>query len=371
MREVLKSEIFGRIVLVGVSVLFALLLCEVVIRALGYPRKEVKVNLQDRQHITSANCYSSQTSSRLPFDLRVGHQAERFFKRFEVEFGQAQFLVRHAPFCIGYDIPSRERGFSPKRDRVIVTVGDSFTFGEGIRKENTLAGLLEKSLPLYNVRNYGVSGVNLLDVEGVLRGCFYTNWISKVKHVLYFYNLNDIPITKALKKKQKKLVLDFQNIRFDGPFAPKKKRYKGFWSFSKLFLWVQRRLLVRREATSSVKLYRDMYFSKENQKNLQKAYDSLTRMHKAVTKAGKTFTILLYPLLYKSKGIYPFAKIHQKMLSFCKKKGFRCIDLMPAFKEHPSLQKFVVHPIDFHPNGDANRLVMDYLKKNKLLSFIK
>jgi len=371
MREVLKSETFGRIVLVGASVLFALFVCEVVIRVLGYPRKEVKVNLQEFKTERFANCYSSQTSNPLPLDLRESHQAERFFKHFKMELEQAQFVIAQTPFCIEYDLLGRKRGFSPKRDKIIVTVGDSFTFGEGIRKENTLAGLLEKSLPLYNVRNYGASNTNLLDIEGVLRGCFYTNWISKVKHVLYFYNLNDIPITKALKKKQKKLVLDFQNIRFDGPFAPKKKRYKGFWSFSKLFLWVQRRLLVRREATSSVKLYRDMYFSKENQKNLQKAYDSLTRMHKAVTKAGKTFTILLYPLLYKSKGIYPFAKIHQKMLFFCKKKGFRCIDLMPAFKEHPSLRKFVVHSIDFHPNGDANRLVIDYLKKNKLLSFIK
>lgn len=80
--------------------------------------------------------------------------------------------------------------------------------------------------------------------------------------------------------------------------------------------------------------------------------------------------IIIYPLFYKDVfGKYPFIPLHSFLKKACEERGILCIDAYPAFDKYYSLAKFTVHPIDFHPNGAANRLIVEYLANQKAFNF--
>lgn len=71
---------------------------------------------------------------------------------------------------------------------------------------------------------------------------------------------------------------------------------------------------------------------------------------------------MLLPWFYKSlDGNYPFLHLHHKILASCRELGIHCIDTAPALEAYRRMSRFHLHPADAHPNGRANRLLVDYL----------
>jgi hypothetical protein len=62
-----------------------------------------------------------------------------------------------------------------------------------------------------------------------------------------------------------------------------------------------------------------------------------------------------WPLLVGLEGRYPFAAVHEKVRRFCVKEGIEFLDLLDTFRGRPSASLWV-HPVDRHPNEEANRL---------------
>ena len=89
-------------------------------------------------------------------------------------------------------------------------------------------------------------------------------------------------------------------------------------------------------------------------------------MNEHSRRSGKELYTILYPLLHKDLlGNYPFKPIHEKLMGFCAERGLKCIDALPAFESHRSMKPFIVHEVDYHPNGAANRVVSKFLHETE------
>ncbi len=298
---------------------------------------------ESKSWIASDGCFGSCYSSN-----PNGYFAERIKDK----------NFNRTPYCVFYNCRERENGYHPERKTEIALVGDSFIFGEGLKEEDTLGYLLDMHFSDVNFRNFGSSGANIQTVYQRVNKLI--NEEPDIRNIIYFYNLNDIIISPELDKRQK-YIIDFQNIRWE-KLQKKNSPISGILSKSIIYTLIEEALILKRESGLTVQNYLDMYFDHINEKELNETLELLQDIFSAAGKRNVKFSVVIYPLLYKDIfGIYPFKSIHNLLMSFCRTQGITCIDALPAFEKYYSLKRFTVHPIDYHPNGLANRSVVDYL----------
>jgi hypothetical protein len=297
-------------------------------------------------NLTDGNCYPSDPSGLLPL------------KELNPDDGKYWY-------CVSYDKKLRRQGFNPDRKRSIALVGDSFTFGEGVPETDTLGYLLNNRYRQINFQNRGEAGANIRDIAKICQGIAESG--HEVDEVIYFYNLNDIQMSKIFSSQQKN-VIDFQNViglNDDIEYQPITK----FLSKSALFSLARKEWIMQRESYLSIRNYRDMYLSENNRREFLSTMDEIRSIQDMLARRGISFRMVIYPLLHKDMlGRYPFASIHAAIINACRERGITCLDGYEPFKDYYSLKKFAVHPLDYHPNGLSNQKLVDYIYKNNFIT---
>jgi hypothetical protein len=139
---------------------------------------------------------------------------------------------------------------------------------------------------------------------------------------------------------------------------------------SGLMKLLSKTIVLQKEVDATVKWYNDIYFSLSNSKEIVDTVSTLRNMAAISRKNQIQLTLVVYPLLYKShSGEYPFENIHSFIMHSCEEGGLHCIDGYEAFRKYSDLQKFTIHDVDFHPNGEANRVLVDFLHRQGTLKF--
>lgn len=293
----------------------------------------------------SGNCYPSDPAGSFPYKI-VNPADHKYW------------------YCVTYDRTKRTDGFNPERKRRMAIVGDSFTFGTGLRETDTLGYLLNEKYPEINFQNLGKVGANTDDVAKRCREI--TASAPKVEEVIYFYNLNDVRMSRQVDLKQWKII-DFQNIRWQNDIAMSGPVMK-LLSKSALFSLMRKIWVLRRESALTVQNYKDMYLSEENRGEFISTMDEMKSIKDMLARQGISFRVVIYPLLYKDLlGRYPFEDIHARILSACRERKIECLDGYAPFASYYSMKKFAVHPIDYHPNGLCNRALLDYIRKKDFI----
>jgi hypothetical protein len=271
--------------------------------------------------------------------------------------------------CVLYDIAQRRQGFNPERKRQIALVGDSFTFGEGVKEEDTLGYLLNEQYPEVNFQNRGKRGAMIYDVTRLCKEVIESR--PAVEEVIYFYNLNDVRMSQQVSVMQRDIITDMQNIRWEKdnegqpPSIP-------FLARSALFLTARKVWIINRESSRTIQNYRDMYLSDNNRQEFLSTMDDIKFIKDMLAGHGISFRMVIYPLIYKDiLGRYPFAQIHEVIMNECRKRNVTCLDGYQPFKDHYSMKKFAVHPLDYHPNGLSNKLLVDYLRERDFIEVKK
>ena len=150
------------------------------------------------------------------------------------------------------------------------------------------------------------------------------------------------------------------------PVVHKPQGANAFARFLSQFAWVrflENTIVLHQEYNFlTIQIYRDIYFSPDNAKEVQQTMDDLVAMDRLVKQHGAALTVVIYPFIYKDAwGNYPFLPIHRFMMDFCDQHQVTCIDGYEAFKGFNSMKPFTVHPAQAHPNGLANRTLIDYM----------
>jgi hypothetical protein len=253
----------------------------------------------------------------------------------------------------GYRIPSllaQPAIESPERQ--ILGLGDSFSYGRGVRYNDIYLTRLEKLLNngqnRVAVKNCGFVGANIEDI--VHTYARESPSIPQGSLVIYGLVLNDfgLALTEPIKGYN---FIDFNNEGH--AFNPLRER-------SALINFISHSIEKRRLHTLTLKAYVGSFEGE----NAVRGFGLLGNLNQSSLENNHTLLVVVFPLLYDFEE-YRFSSIHTKIEGFCD--GYRILhlDLLPAFSRHKA-EDLWANPTDHHPNEIAHRIAAE-----EIAAFIK
>ncbi|MEW6101543.1 MAG: SGNH/GDSL hydrolase family protein [Candidatus Omnitrophota bacterium] len=232
----------------------------------------------------------------------------------------------------------RDREFFLRKNNKyrIIFLGDSITFGWGVKEEDAFKNILEESInrryPV-EILNFGVGNYNTeQEVSFFLeRGLKYSP-----DKVVLFYFIND---------------------------AEKTPRRSPFWLLgeSRLisFYWSKAQSLISRILPG--RTYKEYYSGlyKAGAEGWLNAKKAFLELRNTCQENMVQLQVVLLPELHDLSD-YPFQKEYNEISSFLGDNGIDCLDLSGFFKGYMDCRKLWVAPDDPHPNKKAHELIADY-----------
>jgi hypothetical protein len=247
----------------------------------------------------------------------------------------------------GYRISARhDQSPVESRGMRVLGLGDSFTYGRGVRYEDIYLTRLEKLLNQGRheiaVKNCGVVGASIEDVVGTYERESLS--FPRGSLVIYGLVLNDFGLDTAGSIRG----LNFIDLNNGGySFSPARKR-SAFVNF------ILHSIETRRLHTATVKAYVESFEGK----SAEHGFDLLHRLNQSVLENGGTLLVVVFPLLYDFEN-YRFSSIHEKIEGFCHDCRILYLDLLPAFSRHNRAEDLWANPTDHHPNEIAHRIAAE------------
>jgi lysophospholipase L1-like esterase len=243
----------------------------------------------------------------------------------------------------------RDREYSeekPPNVYRVMMLGDSTTFGWGVRQEDTAAKMLERKLNAHlppghdkvEVLNAGVGNydtvqeVTYYETRGL---AFHPDLV-----VLVFF-INDpepVPVEKKGLMIDRSYLIAFAANRFDGVL-----RHMGMRPNWKQY-------------------YSSLY--DDDRPGFQACRKALGNLADSTRSNGSTALVAILPELHQINGdSYPFKAAHAKIKDVLASDHVPVLDLIDGIKDHGPEETLWVTPADDHPNAKANDLVSDQLQQ--------
>lgn len=257
----------------------------------------------------------------------------------------------------GFRLPDHEIDQTDKKMPAafdILVLGDSFTYGRGVKYEDIyttrLSEMLKKNGYPVSVKNCGLVGA---DVEHVTTVLSYEMSRKMYPVVVYGFVLNDFGLSLDVKGS------DFIDINNGG------NRWTALRDISKIANLVMFSVEKYRLSKQTTEAYLEAFKGE----NAASGFHVITDMNRKIKLQGGKLVIMLFPLLYKFDN-YPFLEIHKKIALICAKENIPMIDLLPVYSAYQDKDLWV-NPTDQHPNEIAHKLaaesLSDFLADQKLV----
>jgi hypothetical protein len=260
---------------------------------------------------------------------------------------------------IHHDVnPSGFRGpaVGPKSDGSfrIVFLGDSFTFGEGVRNEDTFAEeaarQLRKQRHPVEPCNLGVGGYNTSQSLFMLK---QMGLGMNPDVVVVGYTLNDAePPLFRIDPESGQSVRRDRESRITAE-ATASKPPKGFiyrFRIAQLAWHVTRQ---RKMTTQTIEYYRSI--NKPGEEGRIESERALREIISICRERDIPCIILLFPLLFDLSDDYPFESSHERIRKLAEESDAVVIDMLPSLRGRKS-HDVIVHPTDQHPNETVHKL---------------
>ncbi len=260
----------------------------------------------------------------------------------------------HPAITNSYGMRDDEPNSSDKNPpRRLVAIGDSFTFGYGVKGEDTYPNVLERLINRHNsnvrfeVLNLGVGGYSTKDESIVLehRGL---NWNPEL--VIIGYTLNDPEIE---------------------PLQPLHRQYnkniKWCHHINLLRLVAKLKFIYDVRTIGQGDYYRYLHNHKEKWESVVSGFEQISKM---TNDEGIPVLLVIFPMIEKEKGLskeeywesYPYKDLPEKIAKTAREYDFNVIDLYQYYSEYPP-QDLKIFRKDHHPNKAAHELAADVIFK--------
>ena len=242
------------------------------------------------------------------------------------------------------------------KKNTILGLGDSFTFGQGVRFEGTYLRRLELLLA-DSGRPMGIGNAAQLgnDLEDICLNYEKMTRQQRYPLVIYGFVLNDF----GLPGRRDIVGLDYIDINNGG------NQYRPWRRWSATANFVCHHI----EAIRLDRVTRTAYLEVFEGGTAEDGFRLLGKLNREINKNGGRLVIVLFPLFYDFDH-YAFQGIHDKIADFCSRQDVPLLDLLPVFSEHEA-EDLWVHAIDHHPNEIAHRIAADevfrFLSRERLL----
>jgi len=217
----------------------------------------------------------------------------------------------------------------------IAAVGDSFTFGFGVRGDQAWPHRLERILSEQGYRstvhNYGVGGYSIHDQLRVLDQRLGP---SEVDAVVAGYFLND----------------------------PEREPVQPLQSYFAPTMWWQRWNLLRLGSLARRKVAAHRWGDGDMLRYLHREPESVAALGQTIQamgdlsrERGLPVFAAVFPMPGDSWADYPYADLHLEVLASFEAAGIPALDLLPEFKSRPAAE-LALWPHDPHPSATAHEL---------------
>jgi len=232
----------------------------------------------------------------------------------------------------------------------IAVVGDSFTFGNGIRTDQRFSNLIQASLGSgFEVLNLGVAGHNTPQhLDLVQREVLALH----PRFVLLQWYVNDVESEVVPRPTYTPLL----------PFAGLHKRLDDDSAFYTLANSWWTRLQIRMQSEQSYSDYLKAAFSNP-QSEAARADEGATRTLLRTLRAARIGVgVVLFPDTgYDLGPSYPFEFLHARVLAICEDEHVHAIDMRPVFASVKRRRALWANPLDAHPSALANSIAAEQI----------
>jgi lysophospholipase L1-like esterase len=243
----------------------------------------------------------------------------------------------------------------PEGKRRICFVGDSFTFGHGIKNvadrfSDRIGARLEAARPgRFLVSNISETGINAMQVAKVAR--YFAEHGYRLDVVVYVVCLNDIEGNSPADDADYYDRLALQSPRF---FL-----FRHSYFLNMLYFRIQQASLpqVRNYYAELAESYQSAHWNG--------MHDKLDELHEFCTDRNIDLRIAIFPFLHNLGPEYPFDAAHKRIADYCRETGLPCLDLKPTMLPHVR-EGLTVNHFDAHPNERAHALAAEAMERELL-----
>ena len=236
----------------------------------------------------------------------------------------------------------------------VMMLGDSTTFGWGVRQEDTAAKFLERKLnadlpPRYNRVEVMNTGVGNYDTVQEVTYYETIGWKYHPDLVVLVFFINDpepVPVEKKGFLIDRSYLIAFATNRIDG---------------------IMRHAGVRPDwKTYYTSLYDD------DRPGFQACKKALVSLANSTRSHDAKLLVAILPELHQINGdSYPFKVAHQKIKDVMAAENVPVLELIGGLKDHGPEETLWVTALDDHPNAKANNLISDQLEQWILENTVK
>ena len=278
------------------------------------------------------------------YDKLTGEQADTSPR----DYTKNEFGLRDAP----YPLPP------PAGQRRILVLGDSFTFGLGVRDDRAIfPHLLEVQLN-ERLDLPGVESVHVMN--GGIPGSLTNRWLALWKRIGNDYRPDLVLIVFFLRDGTKThSIPDFFGVIQEEITQRNRKSLL----YQSSFTWRRIRDNLDRQEVGAryTRRFRESYFGDESQTGEWRAAQSnLLEIRDRVRKSGAQVAMAIFPVLVELTDRYPFTPICDLLEKFARENDMPVLNLLPAFMGRQS-DDLWVSTFDQHPNAEGHRIAAQAL----------
>ncbi|MDA0990748.1 MAG: SGNH/GDSL hydrolase family protein [Verrucomicrobia bacterium] len=242
----------------------------------------------------------------------------------------------------------------------ILGLGDSFTFGVGVKDSDTfLMGLqqrLNAAPPIgqtFEVLNAGVQGYNTRDEVLYLEQRWLPAGIEPDLVLIVFY-LNDAYSDNTFLNMGQTL-----GVYLNQP--------EGLAKVSRIWDLAQHKFRARKVTQQTEDYYHNHFFTNaatflgapgDFSIDWNDSRAALARARELATENDFQLGVIIFPELHRLDDHYPFEQIHALVGATCRQLGIPVMDLLDTYRGHDP-RRLWAHPSDHHPNEKAHAMAAE------------
>jgi lysophospholipase L1-like esterase len=234
----------------------------------------------------------------------------------------------------------------PAGDYRIAVVGDSFTYGNGVRAEDRYSDVLQSRLPShFEVLNFGVPGANTPEHRRLV-----TQLLRDVRpdFILLQWFVNDVEDDDTAGRPVFRTLMPYHPL------------HNWLNSSSALYAianmqWSEAQVSLG--MTTSYVEYLQRRFGDPDSKDSVRDRELLRDLIAKTQQAHVPIGIVLFPdTAAPIDEHYPFAYLHERVLAVCRERAITCLDLRSEFAKIKDRQALWASRLDHHPSAKANAI---------------
>lgn len=261
-----------------------------------------------------------------------------------IEIGE--MLVRSAP-------PKRPK--APGECRILF-LGDSFTYGCGVREADTFVCGLDKRLnlsrPIDCYKSYDL-------YNGGSGGSYTRHWLSLHRQMAKKYEPDLVVAVFFLRDAAPPEITTAGMIRQIEEGMNLLREESFLYRHSHIYRLLRDKVELRRLSDKYLDTIRTAYLGNDEQtKEWHCAQENLLKLKRRSEALGARFALVIFPVLFELDGGYPLCGVCDCLKRFCKEQEIPVLSLLPAYRGKDA-ESLWVSLYNQHPNAEGHRIAAD------------